>query len=294
MGGLSDLDFSPSLEIERIVRDRFASMVSFHPQSSSPEFFLIALFGRSALRLNVDSVSLILQSCLGGKAKDFIVQFMSESMYRFSVSSKSVGFLVYKLQFIKCNLFAIFFALWGNRGPNSLREYDHWLQECVEEWTYVGSKKSKTSNVQTARSPPMYRCKSYAQAARVAPKSSFTTSKSMKWPLVFSRISFSSYGDALRAAGNGAPPGRKSIFDRLSSLPRSQEEKGSKVQNSNAPRDHRDPQLSCARCLSLGHLAQNYARDIHVDISFLPESTAVDKVLIADEGVRKAQLIKPR
>ncbi|CAN6170069.1 unnamed protein product [Urochloa humidicola] len=98
MGGLSDLDFGPGLDIQRLVLDRFNFPVSFSSNSSSSEFFLVASFGRSALRLSEDSVSLILQSCLGGMALDFKVVYLAGSMYRFSVSSKSVGFLIYKLK----------------------------------------------------------------------------------------------------------------------------------------------------------------------------------------------------
>ncbi|CAN6282755.1 unnamed protein product [Urochloa humidicola] len=118
MGGLSDLDFGPGLGIQRLVLDRFNSPVSFSPSFSDREFLLVASFGRSALHLNEDSVSLVLQSCIGGLAKDFNVVHLSGAMFRFSVSSKAVGLLIYNLKHYKCALFAIFFALWGNGGPN--------------------------------------------------------------------------------------------------------------------------------------------------------------------------------
>ncbi|CAN6311657.1 unnamed protein product [Urochloa humidicola] len=101
MGGLSDLDFGPGLEFQSLVRDRFSSPVSFPPPplgSSSSEFCLVASFGRSAIRLNVESVGLILQSCLGGVAHDFKVVHLSGFMCRFSLASKSVGFMVYRLR----------------------------------------------------------------------------------------------------------------------------------------------------------------------------------------------------
>lgn len=69
MGGLSDLDFSHGLEFQCLVVERFGSTVSFSTQTSSRYFFLVASFGRSVIRLNCDSVALILQSCLGGHDK---------------------------------------------------------------------------------------------------------------------------------------------------------------------------------------------------------------------------------
>jgi hypothetical protein len=101
MAGLSDLDFAPGLQIQHVVEERFSSPVSFHT-SSSWEFFLVVTFGRSAIRLNEYSVSLILQSCLGGVAKDFKVAHLFGMCFRFLVFSKSVGFLVYNLKFYKC------------------------------------------------------------------------------------------------------------------------------------------------------------------------------------------------
>jgi hypothetical protein len=122
-----------------VVEERFSSLVSFHT-SSFREFFLVVTFGRSAIRLNKDSVSLILQSCLGGVAKDFKVAHLCGMCFRFSVFSKSVGFLVYNLKFYKCSKFASFFDLWGDGGLNWIREHHRWLEESEASWTYVGSK----------------------------------------------------------------------------------------------------------------------------------------------------------
>ncbi|CAN6244016.1 unnamed protein product [Urochloa humidicola] len=118
MGGLSDLDFSPGLDFQRLVSDRFNSPVSFTPSFSSSEFFLVASFGRSAIRLNNESVVLMIQSCLGGIDLDFRVQHLAGTMFRFSVFSKHVGFMIHKLSSFKCRAFDIFFTLWGNGGPN--------------------------------------------------------------------------------------------------------------------------------------------------------------------------------
>jgi hypothetical protein len=39
-------------------------------------------------------------------------------MYRFSISCKEAGFFIYKLKSFSCKIFAVFFFLWGNGGPN--------------------------------------------------------------------------------------------------------------------------------------------------------------------------------
>lgn len=57
------------------------------------------------MRLNEDSASLLLQSCLGGVAKDFNVVHLSGWMFQFSVSCKNVGLLVYKLKNFSCKFF---------------------------------------------------------------------------------------------------------------------------------------------------------------------------------------------
>jgi hypothetical protein len=61
---LSDLDFSPGLPLQDEVLAKFGS----------PGFLLVASFSRSAIRINEESVAL--QSCLGGLATDFLVEYL--------------------------------------------------------------------------------------------------------------------------------------------------------------------------------------------------------------------------
>lgn len=143
MRGLSDLSFAPGLEFEHQVSQRFHCPVSASPSSHAPPFLLVASFGRYALRLNADSVSLILQATLGGRAEDFHVVHLAGWMFRFSVSSKEVGFWIYKLHKFLCKQFAILFFLWGNGGPNWRRDLALWESEQEAEWTTVGSKGKK-------------------------------------------------------------------------------------------------------------------------------------------------------
>ena len=78
-------------------RGSSAPWVLLYPPTSS-NFLLVASFGRSAIRLNEDSMGLLLQSCLGVTTKKFHLIHLSGWMYRFSVSCKDVGFMVYKLK----------------------------------------------------------------------------------------------------------------------------------------------------------------------------------------------------
>ncbi|CAO2189292.1 unnamed protein product [Urochloa humidicola] len=123
MTGLSDLDFDPGLVFQQQVRNRFASPVSFSPSPSSSEFWLVCSFGRSSIRLNEDSMGLILQSVFGGIDVDYKVMHLAGLMFRFSVISKNVGLMIYRLNKYLCKHFAIFFALWSNGGPNWQHEY---------------------------------------------------------------------------------------------------------------------------------------------------------------------------
>lgn len=123
MVGLSDLHFQPGLGLEKLVSQHFGSLVS-PPLSLLNGFLLVASFGHSAIHLNLDSVGLILQSCIGGVAKDFRVIHLSGWMYHFTISCKEVGFLIYKLKSFICKNFAVLFFLWGNGGQNWKRELD--------------------------------------------------------------------------------------------------------------------------------------------------------------------------
>jgi hypothetical protein len=76
MAGLSNLDFSSGLAFQRQVKDRFGVPVS--PISPSSVFFLVSSFSRSTIKIDPGSVSLILQSCLGGKALDFNVIWLKD------------------------------------------------------------------------------------------------------------------------------------------------------------------------------------------------------------------------
>lgn len=60
------------------------------------EFHLVAEFTRSKIRLNEDSVGMILLLRFGGRASLFQVRHLQNWSYKFTVSSKEVGISIIK------------------------------------------------------------------------------------------------------------------------------------------------------------------------------------------------------
>jgi hypothetical protein len=79
----------------------------------------------------------------GGGSSDFLVKFLSNNHFRFSVFSKEVGFYVYNLQCVTTSFFDVYFHLWNNGTPHWEREKRAWEIEQEKEWTLVLSKSSK-------------------------------------------------------------------------------------------------------------------------------------------------------
>ncbi|TVU04276.1 hypothetical protein EJB05_50161, partial [Eragrostis curvula] len=122
MVGLSDLDFLPGIHFQDLVVQRFGPSAVASSSSTDGEFFLVASFSRSAIRINEDSV----------------------------ISCKDIGFMVYRLGSVITKHFALFFALWGNGGPDSIRQTKIWDSIQDEEWHVVcNSKKSYAAVVKS-------------------------------------------------------------------------------------------------------------------------------------------------
>ncbi|KAK1618256.1 hypothetical protein QYE76_023773 [Lolium multiflorum] len=134
------LDLRPGINLQKQVWNLFHCPVAFSASHSRQEFFLVASFGRSKHRLDAAMVALLLQACLGGIPQDFKVSHLRDRTFRFSVCNKQVGFFVNNLRHFKCKDFDVFFLLWGNGGPNSVREFRLWEQEEHQSWTVVGKK----------------------------------------------------------------------------------------------------------------------------------------------------------
>lgn len=147
MGSSSDLvdrlDFDRGLEFQDDVRRCFKSPVHHPFPSPDGSFFLLVTFRRFLFRLTEESVTLALQSCLGGRSLDFHVKFLSNNHFCFSVFSKEVGFHVYKLRRTMTLSFDVYFHLWNNGTPHWEHEKRAWEIEQEKEWTLVLSKSSK-------------------------------------------------------------------------------------------------------------------------------------------------------
>jgi len=162
-GLVARMDFSVGEEFEREVHRRFG--VQVHHDSPSPRgsFFLLATFRRFLFRLTEDSVSLALQSCLGGLASKFHVVELSHNHFRFSVSCKAVGFHVYALRRFIGETFDVYFHLFNNGVPHWEREKRLWEEEEAKKWTLVLSKCQK-------RNAKSQSANASAKKVRFAPK----------------------------------------------------------------------------------------------------------------------------
>jgi hypothetical protein len=178
MVGLSDISFDPRLKFGNQISQRFGCSVSLIPSQLSSSFKLVASFGRSAIRLNEDLVGLLLQSCLGGCSSDFHVKHLSGWMFSFHVSCKKVGFMIKNLGTFSCRMFAIFFYLWGNGGPNWLREFQLWIDEQNVEWTIVSRKPGNSHNHSKGQSA----MKSYADIVKSIPPTRTSVFKRLHYP----------------------------------------------------------------------------------------------------------------
>lgn len=113
---LPGFDRRPRRVVEAEILRRYNSPVSFDPNLSAREFFLVVSVGRCKFRLTELSVALILNSVIGGCPDAFRVFALSDRVFRFSVHSQPVGFHIFRLRSFECSNFKIFFsslAWWG-------------------------------------------------------------------------------------------------------------------------------------------------------------------------------------
>lgn len=63
------------------------------------------------MKLTEDNVGFILQSTFGGAASHFAVVEVENWVFKFNVSSKNVGLLIYKMGFFQSDDFKVVFNL---------------------------------------------------------------------------------------------------------------------------------------------------------------------------------------
>ncbi|KAF8671755.1 hypothetical protein HU200_049876 [Digitaria exilis] len=257
---LSSLDHRPGQDFQRLVHDRFGPSTHISSPNSSGDFYLVVSFARSVFRLDNDSVAVILQSVLGGCASDFRVQHQSFWIFRFSVPSKRVGFMIRNLDKFVCKEFALFFSLWRDGGPDYIKEKLKWDKEQEAEWTYVHRSSNRTY-AQVVKRPP-YSSQS-ACLHRSSPNSVF---RRLSYPHSYFQDNFlknssrTSVFDRLssRRTGNHVPGSSpSSMGDRISDLKSKPERRVSrKFKHSNwlGP--------LCSRCLVAGHYAISCLQDV--------------------------------
>jgi hypothetical protein len=84
------LDFTPGSRFKADVHHRFRSTV--HSLGKSDHFLMAISFGRAKFKLDVDTVSLALESCLGGSSEDLSVVHLRERVFLFLIGLQASGF----------------------------------------------------------------------------------------------------------------------------------------------------------------------------------------------------------
>jgi hypothetical protein len=205
---LSRLDFRPGVLFEADVWCRFSSPVCPGSPRSPSAFWLVVSFGRCIFRLDPVSVGYILQAAFGGSATGFMVLPLADRVFRFSVSSRDVGFHIYNSRCIARSEFKAFFNLWNSGGPNWNYELKLFLQEENANWWFVSGRK-KISFADVVRRPPLtganavpvrrHRRSSCSAGKLIAPRTS-----------VFNRLGFPFGARGPRSPANSSTSGASS------------------------------------------------------------------------------------
>lgn len=144
---LPGLSLEPGLKFQEDVWHSLQMPVSW-PDFGPSSFAMVVSFGRCKFKLCPISVAYILQATIGGTASHFRVKCLHNRTFKFFVTSKAVGFSILKLRSFSCELFALFFHLLGNGGPNWRFEFSRFIDEERASWKTVGEpsvlKTSKT------------------------------------------------------------------------------------------------------------------------------------------------------
>ena len=112
----SSLDFSDGAAFAKKVYHLLHSPVVSSSPDDASSFWLIASFSRSKFRLDCASVEIILESILGSHGSLSSVIEVDQWVFKFSVASFKVGFMIYALTSFACKDFKIIFHLWNEVG----------------------------------------------------------------------------------------------------------------------------------------------------------------------------------
>ncbi|KAJ1255462.1 hypothetical protein BS78_K215400 [Paspalum vaginatum] len=275
---LPKLDFSHGSVFAQWVQSKLGPGSSV--SSATGSFSLLIAIGRCKFRLSEGSVSLILQSVIGNLFNKTTVLELEDRIYKCSVPSKSVGFLIYKLKSFSGDLFRVFFHLWNPKGLGQARLSRNADQGRVYQWTPVLSRKNRNSTPPSAsaRNAPIlgFNCASvgrtsvfecigpvHAQSSSGHKAFAGTSSNSPSFAEVVK-----SNRDVPLTGANCVPLGKKSVFTRLGFV---QEQIPSELDStfrvSSGSREFSNfelrqltsagktptPTAKCSRCLSSNH-----------------------------------------
>jgi hypothetical protein len=184
----------------------------------------------------------MLQSCLGGSAAGFHVNFQRDRHFRFSVSSKVVGFMIYNMKRFIGSCFDVYFFLRSNGAPHWEWEKFLWEQE---QLIRVQSKRNKKGSV---KEKPQKR-------VRFTPDPIILTASQVNSfkvgdLLVPTTVPISSVFGRLRGDLATRAPNPPPLFTVRSS---GVDQMGSQNSNSNLQPTSR----TCAKCLASGHRASS-------------------------------------
>jgi hypothetical protein len=109
-------DFYTGDLFKTLVKRKFRSTV--HPLGKANHFLMVVSFGRAKFKLDTDTVGLALESCLGGICDDMLVIQLADRVFRFSVESRHVGFMIYAMKSFACDSFKCF-SIYGEMAVHS-------------------------------------------------------------------------------------------------------------------------------------------------------------------------------
>jgi hypothetical protein len=142
------LDFSYGHRFRAKVRDLFSTTIN--SILASGHFFLVVSFGRAQFRLDILNAFVALSSCLGCTYDEIYVVKLSDRVFKFSVASKNIGFMVHNLRSFACPQFVCYFHLWGRGGPNWQKEELLWYTEEDANWSTISRSKSHVPHARSS------------------------------------------------------------------------------------------------------------------------------------------------
>ncbi|CAD6239551.1 unnamed protein product [Miscanthus lutarioriparius] len=111
---------------------------------------------------------LLVVATIGGSASDFDVVQLADRVFRFSVSSKLVGFHIVKLKSFESSCFKIFFHLRSNGGPRWELEFANYCKEEASSWSEIRrSSSSPQQQPPSIASKNFVRQRSFAEAVKL-------------------------------------------------------------------------------------------------------------------------------